>query len=398
PIGTTSLAGSKEAVSVVENGDLPEASGDAVVGGTLGAIILDGYDRAYVLNLAKTLRQAEGASPLSRSLRNDLRSAAVSAGRVSVAMTIRERRDQRQGFSLDQTAIGPDDQSKARLIAGSAIARIDDKTAIAFGFAEGAKSMERRLSGTGSGGFLVARDVVADPGFTAKRDGSVALRRQIGSVGVMVASESGNVWNDIRTSATGSPYRLASIALDRAFGRSRLSLGMTRLDEKQSMLGGRVSDVLGGGGSNSLFIDAEARHDFGHGWTAGLTARRGWTSFATGQFEAGAYAVDFAKNGLFGSSDRFGVRIAQPLRVEKGGFAMLLPTGYDYRTGTATSSWSTLSLAPEGREIDGEISYGSALWSNRAWVGGNLFYRRQPGHIGAADDDLGAAIRFTLGF
>jgi len=77
---------------------------------------------------------------------------------------------------------------------------------------------------------------------------------------------------------------------------------------------------------------------------------------------------------------------------------MMLPTAYDYSTETATSSWSTFSLAPSGREIDAELSYGSSLWDGSGWLGGNLFMRRQPGHIADSDNDYGAAIRFTLGF
>ena len=65
-------------------------------------------------------------------------------------------------------------------------------------------------------------------------------------------------------------------------------------------------------------------------------------------------------------------------------------------TGTATSSWSTLSLSPSGREIDAELSYSTPVAGG--WLGGNLFARRQPGHIEAADMDVGAAVRFTLGF
>ena len=42
---------------------------------------------------------------------------------------------------------------------------------------------------------------------------------------------------------------------------------------------------------------------------------------------------DLAKLGVLGGSDRLGLRIAQPLRVEHGGFAMMLPTSYDYSTG-----------------------------------------------------------------
>jgi hypothetical protein len=77
---------------------------------------------------------------------------------------------------------------------------------------------------------------------------------------------------------------------------------------------------------------------------------------------------------------------------------MLLPTAYDYSTQTATSSWTTYSLVPSGREIDAELNFGSGLWDNSGLLGGNLFVRRQPGHIAHASSDYGAAIRFTLGF
>jgi hypothetical protein len=57
-----------------------------------------------------------------------------------------------------------------------------------------------------------------------------------------------------------------------------------------------------------------------------------------------------------------------------------------------------MSLRPSGRELDAELSYGSSLLGGNAWFGGNLFYRRQPGHIADAPADTGAALRFTLGF
>ena len=76
----------------------------------------------------------------------------------------------------------------------------------------------------------------------------------------------------------------------------------------------------------------------------------------------------------------------------------MLPSAYDYSTLTASSSWTTYSLTPSGRAIDAELSYGSGLWDGSGWLGGNLFMRRQPGHIASAENDYGAAIRFTLGF
>ncbi|HXC75338.1 MAG TPA: S8 family serine peptidase, partial [Sphingomicrobium sp.] len=398
PIGQTSLASSKTPVSTTSNGDLPTVAGDANTGSGLGAIILDGYDRAFVLNLAKTLRQADVDHPLHRALQGDVRVAGAAAGPISVAMTVSERHDLKQGFAMNPLGIGPEDARKARLIAGSAVARLDRNTAVAFGFAEGAKAMERRLNGAEAGAFLIAKDVAGDPGFAAKRNGSVAFRHQFGGTGVTFSGETGEVWQETRTSATGSPYRYTSVAVDRTFGSNRLSAGISRLEEKQTLLGGRMSGVLGGGGANTTFLDLEARRDFGGGWSAGLNARRGWTDFAAGKFETGAYGLDIAKAGVLSGNDKLGLRLAQPLRVEHGGFAMTLPTAYDYATGTATSSLSRFSLAPSGRELDGELSYGASLLDGNGWLGGNLFYRRDPGHIADSKDDVGAAIRFTLGF
>lgn len=225
-----------------------------------------------------------------------------------------------------ELGIGPDDARRSRLVAGSAIARLDSKTKAAFGFSQGAKALERQLTGAESGAFLIARDISADPGFQARRGSSMAIRRDLGFAGVTVAAEQGRVWQEIRTSATDAPYRWTSLTLDRDFGgRTWLSLGLSRLEEKRTLLGGRLGSVFGDRGSTSLFLDLEARRDIGSGWSATLSGRRGWTDFAGGRFQSGAYAFDLAKLGILSASDRAGLRLSQPLRIEKGGIAMLLP-------------------------------------------------------------------------
>ena len=225
----------------------------------------------------------------------------------------------------------------------------------------------------------------------------MAVRRNIGPANLTVSSEEGEVWNDVPTRATGSPYRLATASFDKYFGNSWASLSLSRLDEKHTLLGGRVGQAFGGGnGSTSTFLDLELRQGFGSGFSAAASARRGWTSFGGGSFQSGAYAADFAKTGLFNSNDRLGLRVSQPLRIEKGGFALSLPTAYDYATESATNSLSRFSLSPSGREIDGEISYATAL--GMGWLSGNLYYRHQPDHRASADADVGAAMRYTLRF
>jgi hypothetical protein len=397
PQGATTMANSQTPVSG-SNGDMPPASGDAASGQSMGAIILDGYSRAYVLNLAKTMRRAAVDHPLSRSLQGDLRVSSGTAGPVNIAMTVRQRHDLATGFELEPMRVGPEDRRQAMLVAGSAVARIDHNTAVAFGFSDGAKAMERRLDGAAHNSFLVANDITGTTGFLAKRNSSLAVRHQFGATGVTVSGETGNVWQEMKTSATGSPYKLASVSVDRQFGANRVQVGLTRLDERQTVLGGRMGAALGGGGASSLFLDSEARHEFGSGWSATVAARRGWTSFGGGKFESDAYSFDVAKLGIFGRNDKLGFRIAQPLRIARGGFAMMLPTSYDYSTGLATETLTTMSLRPSGREVDSELSYGVTMLGDRAWLGTNLFYRRDPGHIANSPNDLGGAIRFSLGF
>ena len=211
-------------------------------------------------------------------------SAGAAAGPISVAMTVSERHDLTQGFALEPLGIGPEDARKARLIAGSAIARLDSKTAVAFGFSEGAKAMERRLTGAEAGAFLIAKDIAGDPGFAAKRDGSMALRHQFGGDRRHLSGETGNVWQEIQTSATGSPYRWTSVAVDRSFGSNWLSAGISRLEEKQTLLGGRMGNALGGGGSTTHCSSTSRRGAISAAAGApALTARRGWTRLRRGQ-------------------------------------------------------------------------------------------------------------------
>ena len=73
----------------------------------MGAIILDGYNRAFVINLAKTLHQAQLDHPLTQAIQSGMRSNSVSAGPLTVAMTVAERHDLPQGYALDKLGNRP---------------------------------------------------------------------------------------------------------------------------------------------------------------------------------------------------------------------------------------------------------------------------------------------------
>jgi hypothetical protein len=86
----------------------------------------------------------------------------------------------------------------------------------------------------------------------------------------------------------------------------------------------------------------------------------------------------------------------QPLRVRTGGFDVNLPVGYDYASGKAAYRHRFLNLAPTGRELDYELSYGMPLLGGD--MAANGFVRADPGHIESMRNDIGGALRFTLGF
>jgi hypothetical protein len=115
-----------------------------------------------------------------------------------------------------------------------------------------------------------------------------------------------------------------------------------------------------------------------------------------GRLASAGWTVGLAKQGLAAHADRLAFRLAQPLRVSGGGYALTLPTGYDYATGVTQTALSTLSLAPRGRELNAEAAWSAPVGAG--WLTANLYWRRDPGNIAALPDDRGAALRYSLIF
>jgi hypothetical protein len=86
----------------------------------------------------------------------------------------------------------------------------------------------------------------------------------------------------------------------------------------------------------------------------------------------------------------------QPLRVRSGGFNLRAPVSYDYDTLSIGYEDRFFNLAPTGREVDFEAAYSMPLLGGD--LSANAFLRTDPGHIEAMRDDIGGAVRFTLGF
>ncbi|WP_419809809.1 S8 family serine peptidase [Sphingomonas sp.] len=399
PVGTAMVAGAAAQVTATA-GQTSAAMGDASPAG-VGAVILDGYDRAFAIDLAGTLSRAPATRPLDAALRARTIASSFAVGGTSVAMTLAPTRT---GATLAQTSLTGHDAEAARAIAGSIVQRLGSRTSFALGFSQGAGGLTAQLAGNSEPAFLVAGPT---GGIDTAPASSVAVRHSLGGWGVTAAAETGGVLSPRERLLPGSrywqrtPYDRVAFGLDRAVGPVVAHAGVTRLHEDATVLGARFGAALGSPGATSWFAETGAQVEAG-GWTLGGSWRQGQTAAQVHGFAGGgtlrttSWSADLGKAGLFGG-DRLDLRAAQPLRVASGGIDLTLPTGWDYAA-DAVSAWTTqrLGLAPQGRELDVEALYTVPL--SRGALRTNLYWRRDPGNVAALGPDYGAAVRWSVGW
>lgn len=408
PLGATALAGTAAQVSLSSNAMLAAPMGDARQS-QLSTVVLDGYRRAFGVELGQTIHGAPVERPMSTMLLTGQRQFAASAGDMLIAVTIAPGR---QAARVERLMLAPGDAEQARTLAASIISRLGSKTRFAIGFSQSAAAMTAQLVGRRDPAFLVARGPDQTQSLNSSVGTSMAVRQSFGPWGLTLAVESGSVSSPsfatpslARIRYDHSGYDLAAIGVDHRLGATTTGLTISHLREYQTLLGAHFSEGLGGTRGASWFADANLRWASDAGWTIGAAYRRGWTFASTsagligrGMVGSEAFAADFGKDRVFSAADSFGLRISQPLRVTAGsGIDLHLPSYYDYATGNVASYLDQrLNLAPTGREIDMEARYMLPL--GRGSLQTNLFLRRDPGNIAALSDDYGLALRYAIGF
>lgn len=402
PRGGASLAGS--AIPLALTGPaatLSPAMGDASAAG-LGAVMLDGYGRAYDVDLGGAIAATRPNAMLGPMLNQPLRSLGLARGDAGFALAVAAG-----PIGIAADAI-PDAQAHlrvARTQAGFIAGRLTPDTALALGFGHSGAALGAQLAGVQDGGFMVARAPGQALGFDRVSSAAASMRQRIGRFNLTLTTEQGDALllsGDPRRPFDRAPYSVAGVSLDRRVGAIALAAGISRLSEAETVLGGRFGPVFGNAGAGTWFADLAADWSLGRGWQLGVAARHGWTDMAAGGIAArggslssAAYALDLAGADVLVAGDRLALRLAQPLRVAGGGIGLTLPVAYDWRTGAVDYADRLLALTPEGREVAIEASYGRALIGGR--IDGNLFWRRDPGHFAALPDDLGVALRWRVG-
>jgi hypothetical protein len=193
------------------------------------------------------------------------------------------------------------------------------------------------------------------------------------------------------------------VALDHQIGPAKFAVGANWMRENETVLGARFANFIGQNGARSLFVDGRGDVTLIGAWSLGASWRQGWTHGNAGAsltsqsaLHSNAFSLDLSSGNILTNYDRIAFRIAQPLRVTRGGLALNLPVAYDYATLGTTFAVRQISLAPKGREIASELTWSVPV--RRGSFSSNLFWRQEPGHFENAPDDMGVAFRLQFDF
>ncbi|MDD3798751.1 MAG: S8 family serine peptidase, partial [Novosphingobium sp.] len=142
PLGTTSLAGSQTPLSLNDTtAATSPAMGDAVTTASVGAVILDGYDRAYVRDLASAMRTASLTPRLTNALAGEERVLGGASEKASFAFTI----DARAGSAMKAwpatLRLSQEDAREAKVLAAKVALRLSPDTQLGFAFSDSADGL-----------------------------------------------------------------------------------------------------------------------------------------------------------------------------------------------------------------------------------------------------------------
>jgi hypothetical protein len=404
PQGATSLAGSAIPVSLTPSGTSSAPIGDAGKTG-LSTVVLDSFGRAYDAQIGAAQRTAPQVRRLAQGLSLEARNVGFQAGGIAASLSVAQASNRN---AAEKLMLSGQQTGQARALAGNIIARLGEKTSIAFGISQSGLALAKDYREGAGNGFLIGRSATRDWGFDARAKSGVALGHRFGGIEWSLAGETGAISNFDRNPRLGGfdrryGYSAFSLGAARRLGPLSLSAHATWLRENETTLGARLADVFGANGGDSLFADANIALNPAQNWLVSAAWRHGWTRLGaagarqdTDQLRSSAWTFDVARTNFFAGADSLALRIAQPLRISSGGLRLTLPTSFDYASGTALFGVQRLNLAPDGREVDVEAAY--SLPFAGGTLSTNLYWRNQPGNIAAAPDDLGGALRLSFGF
>ena len=397
PKGTTSLPGTAVPVSLATNASVGGALGSAPkLGAALsGAIVLDGYGRAYRTNLGHTLVPAP-RSGLAGALLGASQTASLGTPTHRLSLTIDPGQHAAPWLGFGQRGLDARGQGGAPRV-GLVSSTLWTGADLDAGFG-------LRLDALGDGGhpaFFAASGDSLETAVALRQAGAVSARQRVGAWTFLVGADSVRAFAPLHALAgvTATEWRFG---VARQLGGVRLAADWSERGETGGLLGTTLAPAFGIAGARTRTLGLTADAPLGR-WRASLGLRHGWTNatLAPGLIDrvndlrSLGWRLDLARDGLFTRGDNFAVRLAQPMRVVDGLARLRVPDAYDYATRTAHYAERLASLAPDGTERAVEAVYSRAFGLGRA--GGHLFYRADAEHV-AGLNDAGAALTLSAEF
>jgi hypothetical protein len=408
--GAASVAGTQIPLSLTStNITLSSAMGDATQTGTAAGastLILDGYGRAFSYDLGSGTRAAPVSTPLTYALNGHVQSRAAQTGKSAIALTINQGTS---GIKINRLTLNGFEDDQAHAIAGSVLTQLSSNTSAILGFSKTGAELAAQLNASGGPAFLIAGRADSSNGFDQKAKSALGVRRDFGRIGLTLTAESGNAQiydpqglNTLRNGWNTYGYGAVSAGLDRRLGPLALSARLTNVVESQTILGARFGALNGHNGARSWMVDMDAVLSPARNWRLGFAWRQGWTRADEGGITTGgllksrAWSFDVERQHVFDRHDLFAFRIAQPMRVERGGLNVSLANAYDYTTRSTSYAPGFFNLTPVGRELDVESAYTHRF--AQGTLSTNVYWRRDPGNFSNVPNDVGAAVRYAQGF
>lgn len=404
PSGALTLAGTGVSISPDMASGLSSPMGDARPTG-ISAVALDGLKRAYEVDLAQRFAGRGPTRSFVSALDATQRHLNLGSPALSLALNVTPGIAAPTGFGLRTRH-----ENQARLRSATLRAHVTRRTGVALGLNTGVMALERQLTGVGGGTFLMA-----EQGFEAQRAdmrpaSAFMLTHGLGhGVNLTGGFEAGDMTAPLRhpgrfdpVADRKAPYHAVAMALGWR-GPVVLSTGLSLLREPRSALGARFSPTLGAQSAQSLFARLGLAAQPAARLTLSAHWQRGWTWASAGgalpnggMLTSQSWSADVDRRDLIEPGDRLGLRVSQPLRIIASRFDLFLPAKWDWKNETTTNRIVPLNLVPHGRQRDYELSYGRGVGAGHLTT--NLFLREQSGNIAAMPDELGVALRWSLGF
>lgn len=407
PIGSASLAGSAIPVSTTSNAALGGAFGDGASLGTAigGTVILDGFGRAFETQLGATINAAPQQLLLAARLANHYRSAGFALGPGRVSLTLSPQSPTQPWLGLAQSGRDAQRDAAQHIASGFATSQLDAQTRTGLSYGYAATVLTDVLAGRATPAYLTDSPL-GDAGLAQRNGVAGVILRDFGQWQVSLSAGNAELSRrepllrrlPVQTGSVGT----VALSASRKFGPLLLTAGLSQMAESDTILGTDARGALGLAGAATTFATLAARAELGlwtlaAGFKGGRTTARntGGLITAVGTIRSTAWAGELSRSQLMGD-DRLSLRIAQPLRVVRGGVSLSVPVSYDYSTGLTGFEARDADLVPDGREIDLEAVYSIAL--GRGSLDANLYLRHEPGNVATRADDIGAALRYAVAF